>query len=150
MKISIDAATGGVLMAKPISEADQLLEDIASNNYHWVSERGLPKQGGRHEVDAFTMLASKVDALFKKIDQLQPTLSHGGIPNRSTRQTCVWEVRGTHGYSGMSVILATPFKISSLNKPMASITSIIDHKMTPTPMPSIRVGDNTPTSPTKI
>ena len=57
-------------MAKPINEAKQLFEEVASNNYHWASERGLPKRGGRHEVDAFTMLASKVDALFQKVDQL--------------------------------------------------------------------------------
>jgi len=34
MKISIDAAAGGALMAKPVNEAKQLFEDIASNNYH--------------------------------------------------------------------------------------------------------------------
>ena len=43
MKISIDAATVGALMAKPIIEAKQLLEDMASNNYHWASKRGLAK-----------------------------------------------------------------------------------------------------------
>jgi len=37
MKISIDAAARGALMAKPINEATQLLEDKASNNYHWAS-----------------------------------------------------------------------------------------------------------------
>jgi len=38
MKISIDAATGGALMAKPINEAKQLSEDMTSNNYHWGNE----------------------------------------------------------------------------------------------------------------
>jgi len=66
MKISIDAATEGALMGKPINEAEQLFEDMASNNYHWWSERGQPKRGGRHEIDAFTMLASKFNALFKR------------------------------------------------------------------------------------
>ena len=54
------------------------------------------------------------------------------------------------GIIGMSVILATPFRISPLNKPVLSTTSIIHPKMTPTPIPSIQVGDNTSTSPTKI
>jgi len=44
-KISIDTAAKSVLMAKPINEAKQLLEDIASNNYHWENERGQPKRG---------------------------------------------------------------------------------------------------------
>jgi len=32
MNISIDAVIEGALMAKPINEAKQLLEDMASNN----------------------------------------------------------------------------------------------------------------------
>jgi len=64
MKILIDTAAGGALMAKPINEAKKLFEDMASDNYHWGNERGQPKKGGRHEIDTFTMLASKVDALF--------------------------------------------------------------------------------------
>jgi len=39
MKISIDVATRGAIMAKSI-KAKQLLEDMASNNYHWGSEKG--------------------------------------------------------------------------------------------------------------
>jgi len=66
MKISIDADIGGARMVKPINEAKQLLKDMTSNNYHWVSERGLPKGGGRHEIDAFTILASKVDYFSKR------------------------------------------------------------------------------------
>jgi len=66
MKILIDAAAGGALMSKPITEAKQLFKDMASNNYHWENERGQPKKGGRHGIDAFTMLASKVDAPFSE------------------------------------------------------------------------------------
>jgi len=55
-------------MAKPINEAKQLFEEMTSNNYHWRSERGQPKRGGRHKIDAFTMLASKVDVRLKKVD----------------------------------------------------------------------------------
>ena len=75
MKISIDVAARGALMVKLINEAKQLFKGMASKNYHWGSERGQPKRGGSHEIDAFTMLASKVDALIQKIDRLQPTPS---------------------------------------------------------------------------
>jgi len=34
MKISIDAAPGGALMAKPINEAKQLFDGMASHDYH--------------------------------------------------------------------------------------------------------------------
>ena len=54
------------------------------------------------------------------------------------------------GIVGISVILATPFKISPLNRPMLSTTSITDYKITLTLIPSIRVEDTTLTSPTKI
>ena len=58
MKISIDAAAGGALMGKSIEAAEALLEEMASNNYHWSSERATPKRGGgRHEVDAVTLLS---------------------------------------------------------------------------------------------
>ena len=32
MKISIDAVVGGALVAKPINEAKQMFEEMASNN----------------------------------------------------------------------------------------------------------------------
>jgi len=51
---------------------------MTSNNYHWGNDRGRPKKRGRYEIDAFTMLASKVDALFQKVDRLQPTSSPSG------------------------------------------------------------------------
>ena len=63
MKISIDAATRGDLIGKPINKVRKLLEDMASNNYYQASDRGNPKKGERLDVDAFIMLATKVYAL---------------------------------------------------------------------------------------
>jgi len=68
MKISMDAAFKGAFMGNSINEAKQLLEDMALNDYHWASRRGFPKKEERHEVDAFIMLASKVEALFQMSD----------------------------------------------------------------------------------
>jgi len=81
-------------MAKPINEVKRLFEDMTVNNYHWESEQGHPRKGGRHAIDAFSMLASKVDALFQKIDRLQPTPSYRGTPCESFRQASVSEVCG--------------------------------------------------------
>jgi len=71
VKISVDVVAGGALIGKSIEVAKALLEDMASNNYHWSSERASPKRdGGRHEVDAVTLLASRVDALAQRLDKV--------------------------------------------------------------------------------
>jgi len=39
VKISVDAVAGGALIGKSIEAARVLLEEMASNNYHWASDR---------------------------------------------------------------------------------------------------------------
>ena len=52
MKISVDAIAGGGLVGKYIEAVRTLLEEMASNNYHWSSERAFPKRSsGRYKVD---------------------------------------------------------------------------------------------------
>jgi len=58
---------------------------MVSNNYCWANEHENPKKGARHEVDAFTMLVSKVDALLKKVDILQTNAFHGVTSSSSFR-----------------------------------------------------------------
>ena len=70
MKIYVDTSAGGLSWGKSINEVNTLLKHMASNNYHWATKRENPKKGGRHEIDAFTMLAINVDALFQKVDHL--------------------------------------------------------------------------------
>ena len=70
IKILIDVAIWGALMGNPINEARALLKKMALNNYNWASEYGNPRKRGRHEVNAFTMLTSKVDDIFQKVDRL--------------------------------------------------------------------------------
>jgi len=58
-------------MGKAIDTSKALLEEIASNNYHWSSKRANPRRGsGRHKVDALTILASRVDALAQRLDRV--------------------------------------------------------------------------------
>jgi len=56
------------------------------------------------------MLASRVDTLFQKVDQFQPTLSHGGTTSRLIGQTCICEVRGIQGHSGNECHLSNSFQ----------------------------------------
>jgi len=60
MKISMDAIAGSAFMGKSMEVAKALLEEMASNNYHWSSECAIPKKrSGKHEVDNIILLASK-------------------------------------------------------------------------------------------
>jgi len=51
-------------MGKSIEVAKALLEEMASNNYHWSNERATLKRASEiYGIDAVDLLASKVDAL---------------------------------------------------------------------------------------
>ena len=64
MNISVDATTRGAPMGKLIDVAKALLENMASYNYHWSSERPTTKRsGGKYEVDVVTLLVCWVDML---------------------------------------------------------------------------------------
>ncbi|XP_022864267.1 uncharacterized protein LOC111384238 [Olea europaea var. sylvestris] len=64
----IDAAAGGILMAKTENDAYALLDDIATNNCQWPSERlSVKKVAGLHEVDPITALAAQVTSLTNQI-----------------------------------------------------------------------------------
>jgi len=70
-------------MGKSIEAAKALLEEMTSNTYHSLSERATPRRGdGKHDVDAITLLASRVDALAKRLDKIgtSPTLGSSAIP----------------------------------------------------------------------
>ncbi|XP_057250798.1 uncharacterized protein LOC104886473 [Beta vulgaris subsp. vulgaris] len=62
--ITIDAAAGGAIMGKTTEVANRLLEEMASNNYHWSNNKGKPKNdAGMYEVEGINMLNAKVDNL---------------------------------------------------------------------------------------
>ena len=69
-------------MGKSIEAAKSLLEEMASNNYHWSSERVAPnKASGIYGIDAMDWLASKVDALTQCFNKLgTPSGSSMGGP----------------------------------------------------------------------
>ena len=72
----IDASAGGALMKKTEDEAYELLEDMATNNYQWPSERSIPKKtAGLHEVDAITNLTAQIASLSKQLQSTQLTVN---------------------------------------------------------------------------
>ena len=71
-------------MGKSIEAAKVLLEEMASNNYHWVSDRATTQRGsGKYAIDVVTLLACRVDALAQSLEKVStsPTL---GSPSGST------------------------------------------------------------------
>ncbi|XP_062103005.1 uncharacterized protein LOC133814000 [Humulus lupulus] len=67
----IDAAAGGAFMSKSANEAYELLEEMATNNHKWPSERAgsNKKVAGVHELDAITALTTQVASLTKQLQQ---------------------------------------------------------------------------------
>ena len=55
-------------MEKSIEAVRALLEEMASNTYYRSSERATPRRaGGKHDVDAITLLANRVDAFAQRL-----------------------------------------------------------------------------------
>ena len=99
--MSIDAAVGGALMGKSIKVDKALLEDMAANNYHWSNERAPQRKGGgKYDIDAVDMLASKVDALAQRLDRL-------GTPNPGSSSGTMYAVGVLCDVCGIQGHLAT-------------------------------------------
>ncbi|XP_015382977.2 uncharacterized protein LOC107175761 [Citrus sinensis] len=70
-KTIIDAAAGGTLMGKTPEAAYELLEEMASNNYQWYSERLISKRAIEvHNVDVVTALYAHITAIRNKLDNM--------------------------------------------------------------------------------
>ena len=60
----VDAAAGGTLLSKTADEAQQLLEEMARNNFQWPNERSMVRRAAEiHEVDPIAALSAQVSAL---------------------------------------------------------------------------------------
>ena len=69
-------------MSKTEDEAYNLIEEMALNNFQWSPEQAQPRcVGGKLEVDAFTLLSAKVDAMTKRLDQLNVNAANSSAPS---------------------------------------------------------------------
>ena len=58
-------------MNKTKDEAYSITEKMTLNNFQWSYERAKPKRvGGKLELDAISMISSKVDAMSQKLEHL--------------------------------------------------------------------------------
>jgi len=100
VKISVDAAAGGALMGKSIEAAKCLLEEMASNNYHWASDRSTTQRGGgKYSVDAVTLLASRVEALAQRFEKMSSHPSPGGFSGSIVEVYTICETYGVEGHT---------------------------------------------------
>ena len=69
-------------MNKIEDEAYNLIKEMALNNFQWSTERAQPRRGGgKLEVDAFTLLSAKVDAMTKRLDQMNVNAVNSSAPS---------------------------------------------------------------------
>ena len=97
-------------MSKSTEEAYDLLEKMATNNYQWSNERGMPKRSqGMYELDGINMLNAKVDSLVKMLGDLR-------IANVISKPvlSCDW-CAGAHMSSDCQQVEQAQF-VSNLNR----------------------------------
>nr|XP_027071867.1 uncharacterized protein LOC113696688 [Coffea arabica] len=79
-KMHVDAAAGGALMGKTAEEAQQLIEEMAANNYKWANERGSTRRtAGMLEIDTLNMLSAKMDNVVKMLNRHVGSSSNQGV-----------------------------------------------------------------------
>ncbi|XP_073153477.1 uncharacterized protein [Henckelia pumila] len=68
----LDAAAGGNLLRKSLEDGYELIEDMTSSSYHPQSERSAASRrpAGMHQVDAFTSVATQLEVMNKRIEDL--------------------------------------------------------------------------------
>ncbi|KAI3716042.1 hypothetical protein L6452_23086 [Arctium lappa] len=96
VRISIDAAAGGSIVNKTPAAAKSLIEDMASNNFLYPTERSNPRKGGKLDVDVLTLLTSKFDSLSTNISNQISNIGAGQTSSDVSVLAC--EMCGNQGH----------------------------------------------------
>mgnify|MGYP001580085832 FL=1 len=57
-------------MGKSANESQQLIEEMAANNYQWTNDRGNTKRHvGMNELNVLNMLSTKMDNVMKVLNR---------------------------------------------------------------------------------
>ena len=65
-----DSIIGGSLMRETPEEAFELLEEVSLNAYQWQYDRPARRIHGNHSIDTIVALSEQMEALDKKMDNL--------------------------------------------------------------------------------
>ncbi|KAH9651058.1 Endonuclease [Citrus sinensis] len=76
-RLKVDASANGALLSKSYTEAYEILERIANNNYQWPSARQPAARGstGVHNINAITALSAQVTLLTNMVKALTSALA---------------------------------------------------------------------------
>ncbi|XP_021760574.1 uncharacterized protein LOC110725399 [Chenopodium quinoa] len=70
-RANLDSGAGGSLKKLSVDEAYKMIEEVAKHYAYGGDKRqGQPKKGGKHDLEAIDLIASKVDMLARKLDQV--------------------------------------------------------------------------------
>ncbi|XP_031097097.1 uncharacterized protein LOC116001355 [Ipomoea triloba] len=85
-KILVDASSGGSFTVLEPTQAEELLEKIATNGTTWYSERSSQRLvGGFHDVDQISALSAKVDNMASMVQKIaQITLNNQNVSYASS------------------------------------------------------------------
>jgi len=87
-------------MGKSTEAAKALLEEMASNNYHWSSDRATPQRGGgKYSVDVVTLSSSRVDALAQRLEKVTSSPSPVGSSGSAFKVYAICETCGVQGHT---------------------------------------------------
>ena len=86
-------------MGKSIEATKALLEEMASKNYYWASDRAPQRGGGKYSVDVVTLLASRVDALAQRLEKVSSSPSPGGSSGSAVEVYAICETCGVQGHT---------------------------------------------------
>ncbi|XP_021713469.1 uncharacterized protein LOC110681623 [Chenopodium quinoa] len=80
-RANLDSGAGGSLKKLSVDEAYKMIEEVAKHYAYGGDKRqGQPKKGGKHDLEAIDLIASKVDMLARKLDQVN------NVPGSSSPQ----------------------------------------------------------------
>ena len=110
-KTNIDAAAGGALMGKSPEEAQELIEEMAANNYQWANERGNPKKSaGMYEVN-------ELNAVKAQLNNVVRLLSKSGIGSSSNVNAICCSICGAAHEDGFCSNLEQVQYLNNYNRP---------------------------------
>ena len=116
----VDAAASGALMSKTPEAAYELMEELASNNYQWPTERAMPrKTAGVLELDSITSLAAQMETLSQQLGKM----------NVNAIQTNVFCDHCAGNHSSADCQVGNPFAQSSYGQ--ANYVSNFQHQNNP-------------------
>ncbi|KAJ9544667.1 hypothetical protein OSB04_024374 [Centaurea solstitialis] len=113
VRISIDAAAGGSIVNKTPAAAKALIEDMASNNYLYPTERSTSRKGGKLDVDALTLLSSKFDSLSSDISKKINSIGTSQATHEILAISC--DMCGNQGHSADNCKLGEKLTLEQAN-----------------------------------